>query len=119
VLPVQLGEEQSVFRGYFAQAPRPSHTPVVPQVDLSCAAHLASGSPFPRGWHMPTKPVWLQETHSVSQATLQHTPSAQNPDAQSVPLVQGPVPLGSFPQLLLMQLWPGLQSLSLVHRVRH
>jgi hypothetical protein len=50
---------------------------------------------------------------------LQQTPSAQNPDEQSDPFVQGPLPLGNVPQLPAMQLWPGLQSLSALHRLRH
>jgi hypothetical protein len=118
-MPVQLGVVHEVLTGYWAQAPAPSQAPVVPQLVLACAGHRASGKPFPTGWHWPGKPVWLQDTQAESQATLQQTPSAQNPDAQSDPFAQGPLPLGNLPQLLSMQVWPGPQSLSVVHRVRH
>jgi len=65
------------------------------------------------------EPVWLQETHSPAQATLQQTPSAQNPDEHSSPLVHGPRPLGSLPQLLPTQGRPALQSLLVMHFARH
>jgi hypothetical protein len=64
-------------------------------------------------------PVWLQETHSPEQPTLQQTPSAQCPEVHSSSVVHGPRPVGSFPQLLPMQVRPALQSLSVVHFDRH
>jgi hypothetical protein len=35
---------------------------------------------------LPARPVWLQETHTSSQALSQHTPSTQKPDAQPLAL---------------------------------
>ena len=35
--------------------------------------------PVATGLHVPTLPVWLQESQALPQAVLQHTPSTQLP----------------------------------------
>jgi hypothetical protein len=78
---------------------------VVPQVDGLCAGHTGSGSPAGTKRQRPTDPVWLQERQGPLQATLQHTPSEQCPDAQSLSLKQ-PELLSLRPQLRTVQLCP-------------
>ena len=54
-----------------------------------------------------------------SQAVLQQTPSAQNPDKQSSPTLHGPRPLGSLPQALPAHFKPAEQSPSVAQLERH
>jgi hypothetical protein len=56
----------------------------------------------------------LQETHAPPQATLQHTPSAQKPEAQS-PALAHTAPFGLGPQLPATHFVPLAQSASDVH----
>jgi hypothetical protein len=44
---VQLDSAQIVLAGYFAQLPKPSHRPELPQVDFGTPLQSASGSPAP------------------------------------------------------------------------
>jgi len=118
MLPLQLGGMQVESAGNRLHAPKPSHKPVVPQVDLFFAGHLSSGNPSPSGRHCPTASGWLHETHSPSQGTLQHTPSTQLLDEQSSLTLQAR-PLGSVPQLLPTHWWPALQSPSVVQDDGH
>jgi hypothetical protein len=50
------------------------------------------------GQQVPKRPGMLHATQAPSQATLQQTESAQNPDWQSVSLAQVP-PIPTWPQL--------------------
>ena len=58
-----------------AQGPEPPH-----------AVRLAGAAPV-TGEHVPAVPARLQASHWPVHAALQHTPSAQMPERQSVPLV--------------------------------
>src|SRR4030095_2141153 len=80
--------------------PWPSREPVVPQVSRAWTAHKACGSGLfvSTGQQVPWRPGWLQVTHAPLQATLQHSPSAQNPDAHSLSLPHT-APRGLGPQL--------------------
>jgi hypothetical protein len=60
----------------------------------------------------------LHELHAPWQATLQQTPSAQNPDAQSEPCVQTAA-RGFGPQLPFTHLTPVTQSPSVLHDEKH
>jgi hypothetical protein len=59
-------------------------------------------------------PGSAQERQPPSQATLQHTPSAQKPEAHSSAAPQCE-PLGFFPQLALTHWWSPTQSLFCAH----
>jgi hypothetical protein len=96
--PTQTLVPQGVVSGYSVHAPAPSQRPVVPQVDGLCAGHAGSGSPAGTKRQRPADPVWLQERQDPLQATLQHTPSEQCPEAQSPSLMQ-PELLSLRPQL--------------------
>ena len=63
------------------------------------------------GQQVPSRPGSAHETQPPAQATLQQTPSAQKPDAQSLALVQT-APDGLGPQLPATHLTPGTQSAS-------
>jgi hypothetical protein len=78
----------------------PSHEPVVPQVSRACTVHTPCGSGLfvSMGQQLPSRPGWLQVTHAPLHATLQHNPSAQNPDAHSLSLLHT-APRGLGPQL--------------------
>ena len=78
----------------------PSHAPVVPQVLGGWTAHMPCGSGLlvSMGQQVPSRPGWLQVRQAPVHATLQHSPSAQNPDAHSLPLLQT-APRGLGPQL--------------------
>jgi hypothetical protein len=67
-------------------------------------------------WQWPTDPVWLQDTHGPLHATLQHTPSTQKPEAQSL-LFSQDAPLELLPQLPAAHVWPFAHWASLVQRV--
>jgi hypothetical protein len=56
----------------------------------------------------------LQALQAPWQATLQHTPSAQKPDAQS-PFIEQTAPRGLGPQLPFTHLTPFAQSPSDMH----
>jgi hypothetical protein len=87
-----------VVLGWSWHLPKPSQTPVVPQVLAVCEAHSLSGSTpaamFPQAPLAP-EPFLAAEhaSHDPLQALLQQTPSTQKPlphwpaPVQAVPLV--------------------------------
>lgn len=56
-LPEQIAALQTVCSGKMAQAPKPSHRPVVPQVLRSSAGQALCGCPASTNLHRPTEPV--------------------------------------------------------------
>jgi hypothetical protein len=70
------------------------------------------------GQQVPSRPTWLHEMHAPWQATLQQTPSAQKPDAQSAFFAQTAA-RGLGPQLPLTHLTPFAQSPSLLQDEKH
>jgi hypothetical protein len=85
---------------YFAQPPAPSQRPFVPQVAAPWSLQTLRLSRVfaARGVHVPGAEVSAQLRHAPPQASLQQTPSTQNPDAQSVACVHAP-PFVRLPQL--------------------
>ncbi len=70
------------------------------QVLLSVTAQKAgSGRPASMRRHTPFEPTWSQAMQAPAQASLQHTLSLQNPEAQSSGPAQ-PAPFIFLPQLL-------------------
>ncbi len=67
---------------------------------------------------MPCREGWLQLTHAPVHATLQQTPSAQNPDAHWLPFVHT-APCGLGPQLPETHLTPDTQSASERQSAKH
>ena len=66
----------------------PLQTPVVPHVLGACAAHSLSVSrPEGMGSQKPSRPLWLHFSHSPEHALSQQTPSVQNPEAHSFPVM--------------------------------
>jgi hypothetical protein len=118
--PAQDGAVQIVSAGYIAQPPKPSQLPVRPQVGApwSGQAPRGSGSPGSTGQQVPSRPTWLQATQAPLQATLQHTPSLQDPDAQSV-FFAHTAPRGLGPQLPFTHRTPLTQSPSALHEPKH
>jgi hypothetical protein len=109
--PLQDGARQIVSAAYIAQPPTPSQAPVCPHEAGPLSLQIPCGSlvPASTGQHVPVRPTRLQLTHGPLQATLQQTPSVQNPDAQSLFLVH--MAAGGFgPQLPLTQATPVTQS---------
>jgi hypothetical protein len=96
---VHEAARHSVPAANFAQPPAPLHRPLDPQVLAASALHWLCGSGLPAatGEHSPKVPTWLQLTQGPVQARLQQTPSAHDPDAQSVPAVHA-APSGFLPQ---------------------
>jgi hypothetical protein len=70
------------------------------------------------GQQVPSRPTRLHATQAPPQATLQHRPSLQNPDAQSAFFAQT-APRGLGPQLPATHLTPLAQSPSDVHAGKH
>lgn len=98
--PLHDGAAQTVSAANFEQPPTPSQTPDCPQLDDELCAQTRWGSAAPSavGQQVPIRPDCAQVTQGPVQAMLQHTPSAQNPDAHcDPPLHMAPVGLG--PQL--------------------
>jgi hypothetical protein len=114
--PLQVGATQTVSAAYSAQPPMPSHVPVCPHDAAPLSLQIACGSALPAstGQHAPERPTRLQLTHGPLQATLQQTPSAQKPDAQSV-FFWHTAPGGLGPQLPFTQLTPSAQSVLDLH----
>src|SRR5262249_49952903 len=77
-----------------------------------------SATPRSTGQQVPSRPTCVHETHPPWHATLQHTPSAQKPEAHSVAFAQK-APRGFFPQLPPTHLMPVAQSASLAQVARH
>lgn len=82
---------QVMPRGKRWQPPLPSHSPLVPQDCGAWAAQIRSGSVTPRArrgsgvsagtsTQRPSATGSAQKRHLPAQASLQQTPSAQNPD---------------------------------------
>ena len=67
---------------------------------------------------MPSRAGWLQLTQAPPHATLQQTPSAQNPEAHWAPVVQT-APWGLGPQLPETHLTPETQSASDRQSAKH
>ena len=88
--PSHAGGTQTVSAGYREQPPNPSHVPDCPHDAALWFLQTPRGSTTPRsmGQQVPSRPVWLHATQAPWQATLQQTPSAQKPEAQSAPFVQ-------------------------------
>src|SRR4051812_48601915 len=76
-----------------------------------------SGRRAGTGWHSPILPASAQDTQAPLQGRLQQTPSAQNPDSQSLAPLQV-APSDFTPQLPLVQAWLS-HWLALVQVVKH
>jgi hypothetical protein len=98
--PAHEGAMHCVSAAYCWHPPNPSHFPVVPQLAAPRSLQTArgSGSPESTGQHVPMRSGSAHDRQPPSQATLQHTPSAQKPDAHSPPPPHF-APLGFLPQL--------------------
>ena len=70
------------------------------------------------GQQLPGLSGSAHETHPPSQARLQHTPSAQNVDAHSLPSLHA-APFDLRPQLPATHFCPGAHSASCVHVEKH
>src|SRR4051794_28806571 len=105
---------QTVPTAYLRHPPIPSQVPSVPHEEAPESAHWASGS-TPAGTlvQFPSLPGTAQERHVPVQALEQQTPCWHIPELQSSSDPQVP-PSGAFPQLLLVQTLPGLQSESVL-----
>jgi hypothetical protein len=119
-VPVHEAAMQTVSAAYFSHPPKPSQMPVVPHLAAPSSTHWPRGSATPRsmGQHVPLRSGIAHETQPPPQATLQHTPSAQNPEAHSLPLVQF-APFIFSPQLAATHCWPVAQSLVCVQASKH
>jgi hypothetical protein len=115
-VPVHEAAMQIVSAAYFSQPPKPSHVPVVPQLAAPWSTHWPRGSaaPVSMGQQVPLRSGSAHETQPPPQATLQHTPSAQKPDAHSPPFVQF-APFIFIPQLPETHCWPFAHSVVWVH----
>jgi hypothetical protein len=115
-VPAHDGSTHTVSAAYIAHDPKPSHAPVWPHfaAPLSLQIMRGSGTPWSMGQQVPTLPVWLHETHAPWQATAQHTPSVQKPDAHSSFVLQL-MPRILSPQLPAMHCTPGAQSAFVAH----
>jgi hypothetical protein len=80
--PSHADSRQMVPAACLAQPPRPLHNPLDPQVEAGSRRHSPCGSAIPEGAgrQSPGLSGRLQLTQGPVQATLQQTPSAQNPD---------------------------------------
>jgi hypothetical protein len=116
--PEHVDVPHTVVDEYVVQVPKPSHTPVVPQVDVAALVHNACPWPAAIGEHMPTWAVKLQARQAPPQAVLQQTPSAQWTDAHSMSPMQL-APFGLRPHILLTHFRPATQSASLAHEGKH
>jgi hypothetical protein len=96
-----------VSGAYFAHPPRPSQAPVFPQLAGPSSLQMPRGSAAPGsiGQHVPRRSDWLQVTQPPWQATLQHTLSAQKPEAQSSE-VSHAAPFMRLPQLAAVHCCP-------------
>ena len=118
--PEQVGATQIVSALYSAQPPKPSQVPERPHdaAPASLQTPRGSATPWSMGQQVPSRPTWLQVTHAPWHATLQQTPSEQNPEAQSAPFVQTAA-RGFGPQLPATHLMPGAQSESALQEGKH
>jgi hypothetical protein len=87
--PVQPAGWQMTPAEYFSQTPVPSQTPSVPHATTPWSSQLWRGSvPTSAGMHVPKLSGLAQVRQIPSQASLQQTPSAQNPEAHWLPVEQ-------------------------------
>jgi hypothetical protein len=101
---------------YFAQPPAPSQRPLVPHVPTPWSVQTLRLSSVlaAMGVQVPLADASAQLRHAPPQASLQQTPSTQNPDAQSAAAVQL-LPFVCLPQLWFWQAMPGAQSAFALH----
>jgi hypothetical protein len=99
-LLAHVSEPHAVPVANFAQPPAPSHRPFVPQLAAPWSLQTLRLSRVfaARGVHVPGAEVSAQLRQAPPQASLQQTPSTQNPEAQSVACVHSP-PFVRLPQL--------------------
>jgi hypothetical protein len=82
---------------YFSQAPVPSHSPSVPHPATPWSSQLSRGSvPMSAGIQVPELSALAQVRQTPPHASLQQTPSAQNPEAHWAFPVHG-VPIAPEP----------------------
>jgi hypothetical protein len=112
--PLHEAAPQLVVAGALRQAPFPSHLPVKPQGGLARQPPCGSISPSGTGWHMPPRPVTLQDWQLPQLSVVQQTPSAQWALSHSVPTVHS-WPRRLRPQAPALQTLPGAQSPSPPH----
>ena len=119
VVPEQVEVPQGLLAGYSEQVLNPSQTPVVLHEAGSIFRH--SGWPLPAGVgeQLPSSPVWLHDRHAPPHAVLQHTPSAQWPEAHSPGPVWQEAPFIFRPQLPFKHLRPATQFASVTHAGKH
>jgi hypothetical protein len=122
--PLQLAAAHDVPMTYLRHAPAPLHVPSLPHVEAAVSGHCVAtsgGWPVAIGEHVPTLPVTEHDMQVPVQALLQQTLFTQNPDAQSVFSPDEHVPpIGIFPQLMVTQVFPVVQSAAVVvHVVLH
>ncbi len=115
----QVAPAQGVPVTYFWQAPA-WHLPSVPQLVPPWSTQVSAGSGIPvgTGAQVPIMPVSAQDWQALAQAETQQTPCAQLLDWHSA-LVEQKAPLGLSPHELLVQTFPGTQSISAVQPVKH
>jgi hypothetical protein len=118
VAPEHEDGPQGLSDGYTEQVPKPSQVPVEPQVVGACFGHMGWLRPSDSGVQVPGWPTRLHERHAPLQAVLQHTPSAQCPDAHSVFCSQT-APFIFRPQDPFTHLRPTTQSMSELHFEKH
>jgi hypothetical protein len=95
--------------------PLPLHEPSVPQVAAPWSAHWFNGScPGGTDMQVPTEPVSAHDAQSPVHAVEQQTPCAHWFELHISAEVHG-APLGSFPQLMPVQLFGATQSPFPVH----
>jgi hypothetical protein len=117
VAVAQVAGPQGVSAGYRLQVPKPSQTPVLPQVVAAILAHIGWPWPAGVGMQVPGAARELQVRQAPPHALLQQMPlpltmSAQKVEAQSSPLAQT-APFIFLPQLPFTHLRPATQSASL------
>jgi hypothetical protein len=106
-VPEHDGGMHWVSAAYFSQPPNPSQVPVVPHegAPMSLQTARGSGTPWSIGQQVPRRPGSAHDTQPPEQATLQHTPSAQKPEAQSALALQL-APFIFLPQLAFTHCCP-------------
>lgn len=112
------GATQTVSAAYLAHPPKPSQTPVSPQVEASVFTQIACGSATPEATaqQVPGWSPWLQLTQAPVQELLQQRPSTQYWDSHWLASLQT-APFGRLPQLPFTHFTFGAQSLSDAHCV--
>jgi hypothetical protein len=110
--PEQAAALHGVPAAYLLQPPSPLQRPLCPQESCGSLRHCACGSGRPAGTtaHSPALPGRAQATQAPVQATLQQTPSAQNPEAQSA-AVAHIAPRGRLSHAVPLQHRPRTQRL--------